>query len=289
MSFTLRFTIALAIAIAAAMVLSPFAALAVHSAGFHIPFPRIFDRTVMATLLVAMLFESKRLKLWGRLRRGFEDIRANLTRAIRGFAVALGALGILFALASATGAHMASGTGELARLPKDIASAIAIAIIEEGFFRAFLLDGLCDDFSRTGSLAISAAIYALAHVVRSPARFYVAGFAPMAGVRDVGAGLAGVGSHGSAGAVAGLFLLGLVLGEAFLVTGTVYFSLGLHAGLVLALKSWPQIIADRASLPRWLFGEGRFPLVSGVAAWAIAIGILFLVRPLSRLPQDHAT
>jgi len=79
----------------------------------------------------------------------------------------------------------------------------------------------------------------------------------------------------------GLFLIGLLLGAAFVLTGTVYFSIGIHAGLVMGLKSWPAI-ADRAALPGWLFGYGRFPLVSGAAAWVIAIAMLAMIRPLTR-------
>ncbi len=76
----------------------------------------------------------------------------------------------------------------------------------------------------------------------------------------------------------GLFLIGIVLGEAFLRRGTVYFSAGMHAGLIAGLKSWPAIVANPAALPRWLFGFGRFPLVSGAGAWMAAIVILALIR-----------
>lgn len=79
----------------------------------------------------------------------------------------------------------------------------------------------------------------------------------------------------------GLFVIGLLLGAAFVLTGTVYFSIGIHAALVMGLKSWPAL-ADRAALPGWLFGGGRFPLVSGAAAWAIAIALLAMIRPLTR-------
>jgi hypothetical protein len=50
--------------------------------------------------------------------------------------------------------------------------------------------------------------------------------------------------------------------------------------MITGLKSWPAV-ADRAAVPNWLFGFGRFPLVSGAAAWLAAIAILVLLRPLT--------
>ena len=44
------FIFALAAGIAAAAAISPFAAAFISATGLHIPFPRIFDRTVLATL-----------------------------------------------------------------------------------------------------------------------------------------------------------------------------------------------------------------------------------------------
>jgi membrane protease YdiL (CAAX protease family) len=80
----------------------------------------------------------------------------------------------------------------------------------------------------------------------------------------------------------GLFLLGVVLAEAFLETGTVYFAIGLHAGFVLGAKLWPRMTAAGLVLPRWLSGYGSQPLISGVAAWAMALAILLLIRPRTR-------
>ena len=61
-SFTLRFAIALVAGLAAAVMISPFAAAAVAALGLRFPFPRIFDRTVMVTLLAAMLIGSRSME-----------------------------------------------------------------------------------------------------------------------------------------------------------------------------------------------------------------------------------
>jgi membrane protease YdiL (CAAX protease family) len=280
MSFTARFGLVLAAGIVAAAVLAPIVAMAVAAMGWRFPFPRIFDRTVMATLLIAMLFGARDLDLVALMSCGFgHPAAASIMRAVRGFAVALGAIAILFALAFAVGGGgVGEHRGAAALIPKYFLSAIAIAFIEEAFFRAFLLGGMKGDFGARVALIASAAIYAVAHLVRAPARFYVTGYAPAAGLITLAHSV----DQFTAPAVAiptliGLFLLGLVLGEAYILTGSVYFSIGLHSGFVLGAKLWPKVILNRAAIPWWIAGRGAIPLIGGAVAWAIALAILAML------------
>src|ERR1700688_1653655 len=225
MSFTARFALVFAAGLAAAVVLSPLAAAAVAAAGFHLPFPRIFDRTVMGTLLIAILLSAHAFRLSERLINGFAQPGKNAPRALGGFAVAVAAIGMLVVLAVVV---EGPGTGTIAALAyravRYLPAAILIAIIEEGFFRALLLDGMKTDFGRRGAIVASSAVYALAHLVRSPAHFYVSGLEPAAGARNVIAVLAQLADlHLMLAPLIGLFLIGLVLGEAVALTGTGYF------------------------------------------------------------------
>ncbi len=270
--------------VVAAIIFAPLAAVAVSAMGWRYPFPRIFDRTVMGTLLIAMLFAARDLNLVALLSRGFKHSAApSIARAIRGFAVALIAIAILFGLALSVGGGGVGDHGAAAALiPKYFLSAIAIAFIEEAFFRAFLLRGMSGDFGERVALIASAAIYAVAHLVRSPARFYVTGYAPAAGLVTLAHSI----DQFTDPAVAiptliGLFLLGIVLGEAYILTGSVYFSIGLHCGFVLGAKMWPKIILNRAAIPWWIAGGGAIPLIGGAAAWVIAIAIFAMLRPIT--------
>jgi CAAX prenyl protease-like protein len=190
---------------------------------------------------------------------------------------------VLAILAIALGGRLSpdAGRGSFVFLGHFVA-AIVIAVIEEAFFRAFLLAGMRTDFGRAGAVVSSSVVYALAHLLRSPARFYVEGLDATAGARSLAGALANVADPHSLAPIIGLFLIGLVLGEGFNLTGTVYFSIGMHAGLIVGLRSWRETVADRGALPGWLFGYGRFPLVSGVGGWLIAAAILALIRPLAR-------
>ncbi len=283
-SFTARFALLLVAGIVAAIIFAPLAAVAVVHAGWRYPFPRIFDRTVMATLLIAMLFAARDLNLASLMSRGFRHPAApSIARAIRGFVVAMIAIAILFGLALAVGG---GGIGDheaaAALIPKYFLSAIAIAFIEEAFFRAFLLRGMTGDFGNRVALIASAAIYAIAHLVRSPARFYVTGYEPAAGLITLAHSIDQFADPAVAiPTLIGLFLLGIVLGEAYILTGSVYFSIGLHCGFVLGAKMWPKIILNRAAVPWWVAGGGAIPLIGGAAAWVIAIGILAALRQIT--------
>jgi uncharacterized protein len=262
------------------VIIAPFAASAVAALGFRFPFPRIFDRTVMVTLLAAMLLWSRSMGFGALIREGFAAPRANLSRFLIGLAIALTAIAMLFALAFASGAGATVSYGALAaRALKFIIPAIAIAVIEEGFFRAFLLGGMRRDFGSRIALIVTSAIYSIVHLVRSPAHYYLVGFHPAAGLQNLGASAAQLGHPiVAAPTVIGLFLLGMVLGEAFLTTGTVWFSIGLHAGFVLGAKTWPLIAHGGAPVSRWIAGPGPVPLIAAPAAWAIALA-LFLILP----------
>jgi len=291
MSFTLKFVLALALGLATAVIIAPFAAAGVAAAGFHFPFPRIFDRTVMVTLLVALLSFARPLRLFELLRAGFARPRANLVRVGAGLLLALVAVAALFGIA----AYICSGRSipyrEIAaRASSFVVAAIVIGIVEEGFFRAFLLAGMERDFGSGGAVFISSAIYAMAHVVRSPAHYYLIGVHPGAGLRDLAESVIRL-THPVAAfpELLGLFLLGAVLGEAFLLSRTVYFSIGMHVGFVLGAKSWPAIADSGIRVPRWLAGRGPLPLIGSPAAWAMAVALMLLLPTLMGRPAPAQT
>ena len=288
MSFTLKFLLALALGLATAVIIAPFAAAGVAAAGFHFPFPRIFDRTVMVTLLVALLCFARPLRLAELLRAGFARPRANLVRVGAGLLLALVAVGTLFGIAAYIGPSHSLPYREIAmRASSAVVAAIVIGIIEEGFFRAFLLGGMERDFGGGGAVLISSAIYAMAHVVRAPAHYYLIGIHPAAGMRNLAESAIRL-AHPVAAfpELLGLFLLGVVLGEAFLLSRTVYFSIGMHAGFVLCAKSWPAIAGSGMRVPRWLAGRGPVPLIGAPAAWAMAVALMLLLPTLVGRPAS---
>jgi membrane protease YdiL (CAAX protease family) len=287
-SFTAKLGVAFLAGLAIAVGLAPLVGVAVARLGFHFPFPRIFDRVVMIGLVVVLILWAQELKLVSLLRTGFARPVANFAFTVRGFLVAVGVMVVLFLVACAMeGFPPATHAARL--LPKYVLSAVVIAVIEEAFFRAFLFGGMQNDFGSTGALIVSSTIYALAHLVRAPARFYTTTLDLSAGVRTLGLSFSQLSAPASAlPTLIGLFLLGVVLAEAFILTGTVWFSVGLHAGFVIGAKLWPKMMVTRRSLPGWLAGWGRQPLISGAAAWVAALAVLLLLRALAGTRRERA-
>jgi len=271
----------LLIAALAAALIAPFVAPAVAWSGFHFPFPRIFDRVVMVILALALWWESRDLGLIRRLQAGFARPRDGIPAALCGVAIGAVAIAALWVVAwlAAPAGRDSRAAALLITVAANLIPALAIAVIEEGFFRAFLLDGIAGDFGTRTGLLTSSAIYAAAHLVRSPARFELSTFHPLAGLQNLAASLAQLGHPlQAAPGLFGLFLLGLLLGEAFIKTGRVYFSIGIHAVLVMGAKTWRKLAPGAQSAPGWLSGYGRPPLISGAAAWVITIVLLVVTR-----------
>jgi membrane protease YdiL (CAAX protease family) len=284
MKFTIRFLIALAVTLAISVILAPLAAIVVAHAGFHIPFPRIFDRVVMLTMLAVLLASARWLRFGSLISRGFRTTDDYVRHSFMGLVSGLIAMTVLFACAIALGSRGSFDLAHrLSRLPGFIVSALAIAIIEEAFFRAWLMAGMIEDFGRPPALALSSLIYAVSHVIRAPAHFYVTSFRPTAGLHDLAASANRlVHPMVAAPEIIGLFLLGVLLGEAFLVTGTVYLAIGLHAGVVIGAKLWPAIMTPGVRLPRWLIGQPHLGLISGPAAWLVTIALITLLPVITR-------
>jgi membrane protease YdiL (CAAX protease family) len=275
-SFLLTLLAASGLALGAAVIIAPMAAMAVSAAGFSFPFPRIFDRTVMVTLFATLLVFARPLRLHCFLRNGFANAQAAVWRGLSGVALAASAIGVLFALAAIAGGSIHGGMIAASML-RYLPAAILIAAIEEAFFRAFLLTGMEDELGSSGALLASSAIFALVHVIRSPAHFYLIQFRPLAGAKTLALYVERVFHLEVGPSLLGLFLLGIVLGQAFVLTRQVYCSLGLHVGFVLGAKTWR--VGVGGAIPRWLAGPGAVPLIAAPAAWlasAIMLGVLRL-------------
>ena len=194
-SFTLRFAIALVAGLAAAVIISPFAASAVAAMGFRFPFPRIFDRTVMVTLLAALL-------IWSRSMSFAALIRAGFARAARE------SLALVVRPRHRAGRHRdavrsracewcwrLSRIGALAARASSVRPACdrRSALSRRASFAPFCLAGCAAISSPRAALTVSSAIYAVAHLVRSPKHYYLTGFHAGAGLPNLTASAAQLG------------------------------------------------------------------------------------------------
>ena len=73
---------------------------------------------------------------------------------------------------------------------------------------------------------------------------------------------------------------------AFFRTGSLYLSMGLHAGWVFGLKTIRVYGDFRREDLGWLFGSSEPKLVSGVAVWIIILAVGLVIHYLTRHRQN---
>ncbi len=154
---------------------------------------------------------------------------------------------------------------------KGIGAGLLIAVIEELFFRAFLFMTFSELWNKWVSLVVTNLIYAVVHffpkgqvfvdstpTINDSFRIFHAAVTPTPEVL-----------HQILPAMAGLFLFGLILSFLYLGTGSLYLSIGVHAGAIVGLKLntlyFPEI-TDKMGI-----GTGTKNLYDGVAGLVILL------------------
>ncbi|MFV1993815.1 MAG: lysostaphin resistance A-like protein [Verrucomicrobiales bacterium] len=240
---------------------------------------RYFNRAILAAALLCLipLIRSLRIK-----DRSVKD-PSRFGRVFGGFAMGAGILltmgwGFVF-----TGVFEPRPEAEreslLSIFQTAIVAGVAVGLIEEFFFRGMIL-GICSRTTRRGlALFFVSALYSAVHFLKPPDQIRI----PDAEVMWT-TGFWLTGKIFSAFTDPGfllaefttLFAVGWVLGTARLLTGSLWVSIGMHAGFVFSLKTFAAL-TKRAmpleqSLP-WIGGDlkiGVVPLLAVIATgWLV--------------------
>jgi len=171
-----------------------------------------------------------------------------------GLSLGVGAISIYVALAIGSGLFKV----ELHRFSQEflfvaawsLPAAIIIGIMEEFLFRGVTLQSLLVDLKMPLAVVITSAFYAIIHT-KMPHQLIV--MWPK---------------------LLGLFLLGIALCYGYLRSGSLFLSIGIHSGLVYAIKLRKMLFVDPPAQFEWLFGDKW--LVGGALSW-FAIGIIILL------------
>ncbi len=248
----------------------------------HVPFDRLLSRVLLVLAFIFLFLARRKLEIQ-------KTIRGSLARSpgwerflTRGFLLGVASLGLLLLLADLGGAVVlhaqTHSTGAIVMKGfKALLTAFAVGFIEEIFFRGFILQTLQREINARWALLISSVVYALLHFFKSPEHVELnsiqwgAGFTTLlkfaAPFGDLATLIPGV---------IGLTLVGLVLGIAYQRTGTLYLSIGLHAGWVFFIK-FQGVFASHLRGPGMLwFGDER--MVSGIVAWVVLLAVGALVH-----------
>jgi hypothetical protein len=166
-------------------------------------------------------------------------------------------------------------------------TAIVVATLEEILFRGGIFGGLRRVLYWPFALFISSAIYALVHFLQSAESTGPIGWnsglallpVMLRGFADVHTLLPGFFS---------LTLAGVLLCLAYLRTGNLYFSIGLHAGWIFCLRIYDQLTVQAPHAATWFWGTGK--MTDGwLAFFAIAITlVIFKFLPLDQRRPHYA-
>lgn len=130
-----------------------------------------------------------------------------------------------------------------------------IALVEEWFFRGFLLQTLVKDFGIRISVIGSSLFFAATHFVR-PVTNWIHLLPEFFG----------------------LFLIGLILANASVYTRSLHFSIGIHAGWVYIVKLDKFFINHFDSQLQRVFGGEK--LLKGITAWILILLILTYLKKI---------
>jgi len=255
-------------------------------------FSDIFNRLFMV-LAITLFFVFRRLfRVQSLSQLGLQPAQQVYRDLSRGFFCTLLSMVALAAVMSLCGIFTPyfrlSLAATLERCATALLSAIAAALLEEIFFRGLVFRALLEDWWRWMAFVTASFFYSALHFVKPVQKIILSGLDPWAGFRHLAyAFMPFFDPVTLFPALFGLFLIGLVLGYAFYRTGSLYLSIGLHAGWIFGLKTLRVYGDYRREDLGWIFGSSEPKLVSGVAGWIgiIAVGIIvhFTTRRRERL------
>lgn len=240
------------------------------------------------TLRLVQLFAL--LGLWPLLRvldlRGSEawgltpgsGVRTFLAGALRGFVAGTLMMAALLALLVAIGAR--SGGGDLGtidwlpRLAGFLAVAVAVALIEELWFRGALHSAFQRISGAPAALFAVAALYSAVHFIDTSLSFASLEIGIGSGFEVLAASFHHFSGPGIAGPAAALFAAGVLLGVVRHRRGGVAECIGIHAGWVLVNKTGRTLTVPEPD-SRWAWLAAGY---DGVIGWAGCV--LFLLVAL---------
>lgn len=248
-------------------------------------FHRVITRFWQLLMLAGIALCIWRLGLRGRVDWGWGAPRARFLReATLGLAAGVATMLPIAVALAALAIREWQPALELAPLAGEIAAGaltgLAVALLEETFFRGLMYRGIERESGATAAIAITALVYAAVHFlgrtqIPSDQLGWGSGLALLAGALERFAAPLAI-----ADAFVTLLVVGLVLGSVRRLTGSIAACIGLHMGWVWVIQSTLDLtVLDPGARQAWLVSD--YDGFTGwlVAAWgAMILGLLWLLR-----------
>lgn len=273
------------------VVISPWAAFLADSFMESRPsFAHIFGRLFMV-LGAALFFLCRpllKIQSWSQL--GLKPTEQWHCDFARGALAALASVIAVGALMSAldvfTPFFRLSISVALERSAKALLTALTVAVLEEIFFRGVIFKGLLEDLRPPAAFTLSSLFYSAIHFIKPAEEFSLTGIDLWAGARYLAGAFNPFLDPALLPGLVGLFLIGGVLSYAYLRTGSLYLSIGLHAGWIFGLKTIRVYGDFRREDLGWLFGSSEPKIVSGILSWIGILAVGMFIHWITRNRQN---
>ena len=216
--------------------LAPWVFEGIHPHWPMIPFRRVFDRVLLIVALTGLVPMLRVAGIRSVAELGYTRLPSWGWHALGGFAVGILSLGLCAVL-------LRQFTGWKSNYAANLASALAVGVIEETFFRGGIFGVLRRNWSLGLAVAVSSGIYAVLHFCKPTEPVVVNG---LTGFTHLGMIWQNFGTQVNWIGLVTLVLAGAVLALAYEWTKALYFSVGLHAGWVFMLKTVGASLRDTA-------------------------------------------
>ena len=241
-------------------------------------FARYVNRALLAVALAGLPFfvRGAGIRRWADV--GIDPRNVRWGRFGAGFALGLGSLAAVCAVALAAGGRrlaLGATAGDLAAAAAGaLLTGLVVGVMEELLFRGAMFGGLRRAVPWPAALLLSSAVYALVHFLGRPADppevTWLSGFRTLPGM------LAGMTElHRIVPELLTLALAGAILGLAYQRTGDLAASIGIHAGWIFWLRFYALLTDHVEGADPWLWGTQK--LVDGWLAFAAIVVVLAAV------------
>lgn len=246
------------------------------------PFSRYLNRTWLLFAIAGLWPLLRGCQMNARPALGLAHPGREWPRLVAGLLVALALAVGVFALAwmiNLRGLHSGRSWSEFgARLLKAGQAAAFVSVIEEVLFRGALFGILRKSVSWSTALGLSSAFYAWVHFLRSVTEPATVDWA--SGLTILIQVLSSSWAAILTPTFLNLALAGAILGFCYEWTGSLYFSIGLHAGGILGLKVGSFLTQPGAETSGAFWGSGRI-----LDGWLVALILGIVLALCLRLPR----
>lgn len=246
-------------------------------------FARYVNRALLVTALAGLPFflRGAGIRRWADV--GIDPRRVAWRRFGAGFALGLGSLAAVCAVALAAGGRqlaLGATAGDLALAAAGaLLTCLVVGVMEELLFRGAIFGGLRRAMPWPAALLLSSAVYAILHFMARPADppqvTWLSGFQALPGV------LAGMAEPRElVPGFLNLTLAGVILGLAYQRTGDLAASIGIHAGWIFWLRFYALLTDHVEGADPWFWGTHK--LIDGWLAFAAIVVVLGAVLATAR-------